>query len=526
MSNAASGIDAKISPMSKPFGRGAATKAVLLMTGSTYVSFFFGLIVSAIIARGLGPDDFGKYSYVIWFSGLLVLIANNGLTTTGIRFVSESLGRGDAPASRAVHGWLLRRQMASLAIVAAVFLLMLPFALPANWAGPVFVFVGVMLLSVPAKALYLFDISIAKGHGQFQVEAGSTVSVSGVNLLGVGLLFAMGASVIAYLLLFAATSVCYYAIALRMCRTRNIVSSNEPLEPNLATRVKGHLAWTVLLTLAGALSNRAAETYLLNAFVGPAELGFFAIGVALTRGGVELLAAGINSVLMPLMAHGYGQGGNARVNAILADSVRLYGFGGLLLAGVGLLWADVVISLMYGSNFHAAANVFRVMVLVAGVTLSGGAFGALLSTTDKQGIRAAVAFASVLISATGAFLLVPRFGLVGAVASSAITSIVIFLALCFGIVKVFSVSLPWKELSRLLLAAAVAGAAAAPLLWFNSSLMVQFWAGVLFIVVYIGATVGFRAWRPADYAKLRPLAERYPKVFGRTLLALERWAGS
>ncbi len=512
--------------MRKPFGRGAAAKAVLLMTGSTYVSFFFGLLVSAIIARGLGPDDFGKYSYVIWFSGLLVLIANNGLTTTGIRFVSESLGRGDAPASRAVHGWLLRWQLGSLAIVAAVFLLTYPFALPANWTGPVFVFVGVMLLSVPAKALYLFDISIAKGHGHFQVEAGSTVSVSAVNLLGVGLLFAMGASMFAYLLLFAATSVCYYVMALRMCRARFIAPSREPLESELATRVKNHLAWTVALTLAGALSNRAVETYLLNAFVGPAELGFFAIGAALTRGGVELLAAGVNSVLMPLMAHGYGQGGKERVNAILADSVRLYGFGGLLLAGVGLLWADVVISLMYGSSFHAAADVFRVMVLVAGITLSKSAFGALLSTTDKQGIRAAVAFASVLISASGAFILVPKFGLAGAVASSAITSIVIFLALCIGIVRVFSVALPWAQLMRLLLSAVVAGAAVASMLWFDSSLMMQFWAGVCFVAAYISATVAFRAWRPEDYAKLRPLAERYPKVFGRTLRVLERWAGS
>ncbi|MEQ1693728.1 MAG: hypothetical protein ABMA00_20740, partial [Gemmatimonas sp.] len=110
--------------------------------------------------------------------------------------------------------------------------------------------------------------------------------------------------------------------------------------------------------------------------------------------------------------------------------------------------------------------------------------------------------------------------------SSAITSIIIFFALGFGIVRVFAVALPWTQLLRLLLSAVVAGVAVASMLWFDSSLMMQFWAGLLFIVTYIGATVGFRAWRPDDYAKLRPLAERYPKVFGRTLLALERWAGS
>jgi O-antigen/teichoic acid export membrane protein len=512
--------------MSKPFSQGAVAKAVLLMTGSTYVSFFFGLLVSAIIARGVGPSDFGRYSYVVWMSGLLVMLANNGLNTTGIRFVSESLGRGDAPAAGAVHGWLARWQFASLAIVGTVFLLLSPLALPANWTAPLTVFVGVVLLSTAAKCLYVFDISIAKGHGQFKVEAVSTVTLSALNFVAVGLLYAFHAPMLSYLLLFAATSVCYYIVAFQMRRSRKIVSSSQGMESGMARRVRHHLMWTVVLTLAATLSNKAAETYLLNAFVGSAEVGFFAIGAALARGGVELLAAGVNSVLMPLMAHGYGQGGAARVNAILADSVRLYGFGGLLLAGVGFFWADVVVWLMYGDNFHQAANVFRVMIVVAGLTLSQSAFGALLTTTDNQRIRAAVALLSVVVSASAAFLLVPRFGLPGAVLSYAMSSTVIYFVMCIGIVKVFSVSLPWKELSRLLLAAALAGPAAAALLWVSASLMMQFWAGVLFTMVYVGSTIGFRAWRPADYTKLRPLAERYPKVFGRTLLALERWAGS
>ena len=35
--------------MSNPFSGLATAKAALLMTGSTYVSFFFGLIVSAVV---------------------------------------------------------------------------------------------------------------------------------------------------------------------------------------------------------------------------------------------------------------------------------------------------------------------------------------------------------------------------------------------------------------------------------------------------------------------------------------------
>jgi hypothetical protein len=76
----------------KQFGRVATLKAAFLVTGSTYASYAFGLITSALIARGLGPDDFGSYAYVIWLTGLLIMLGNNGLAISGIRFVSESHG--------------------------------------------------------------------------------------------------------------------------------------------------------------------------------------------------------------------------------------------------------------------------------------------------------------------------------------------------------------------------------------------------------------------------------------------------
>ncbi len=509
--------------MSRPFGQGATAKAVLLMTGSTYVSFFFGLVVSAIIARGLGPREFGQYAYVVWLSGLLVLFANNGLTTTGIRFISESLGRDNASAASDVHGWLLRWQFASLVVVAGLFALSSVLWPAANWSGSPLVFVGVILLSAICKTFYLFDISVAKGHGQFRVEAASTVIVSAINLLGVVLLFALNATLTAYLVFFAATSVGYWAMAFRMRRAGKILATNEVLDEALSTSMKSHLLWTVILALASALSNKSAETYLLNAWVGPAEVGFFAIGAALTRGGVELLASGVNSVLMPLMAHGYGQGGTTRVHAILSDSLRLYGFAGLLLAGVGFMWADVAVWLAYGDKFQDAANVFRVMIMVAGMTLSQSAFGALLSTTDKQHVRAGVAITSVLVSAAMAFLLVPRFGLNGAVIAHAVSSSIIYIAICVGMVKAFSVTLPLRELSRLFLAAAVAAVPSGALLWLGSSVFLQFFAGVVFVVFYLVGTLVFRAWRPDDIARLNPLARRYPRALGRALPALERW---
>src|SRR5215467_1896294 len=93
-------------PMNHAFGRTAALKAVIWTTGSTYIGYILGLLINILIARRLDAADFGRYAYLVWLSGVLVLIANNGLTTTGIKFVSETLGRNAPDEAASVYGWL------------------------------------------------------------------------------------------------------------------------------------------------------------------------------------------------------------------------------------------------------------------------------------------------------------------------------------------------------------------------------------------------------------------------------------
>ena len=155
--------------------------------------------------------------------------------------------------------------------------------------------------------------------------------------------------------------------------------------------------------------------------------------------------------------------------------------------------------------------------------MSQGAFGALLSTTDNQRIRAYVAVLSVGLSILAAVLLVPRYGLMGALTAHAASSAVIFVLIGVGIVRVFKVSLPWGELARLCLAAVAAAAVAAACLWAGSGLVLQFVGGVLYAVVFIAASFAFKAWKEDDIEQLMPLADRFPRLLGRFLPALSAW---
>lgn len=510
--------------MSQQFSGAAAIRAAVMIMGSTYVTYAVGLLVSIVIARHLGPDDFGRYAYVVWMAGILLAIANNGLTSTSIRFVSESLGRKSPDAARRVHGWLLRRQVACMVLVALGFIVAARWLAPDGWEGPLAWFVLVALAAGLSKAVYIFDASIAKGYGRFDVEARATVAMSFLNLVLVLVLVALRAPLIAYLCAFVLVSAGHMAISRTMLRKGGMHARMDPPDPALEAQVRRHLLWTVVLVLAYTFSHMSIETYLLNATVGTAEVGFFAIAAALSRGGVDLLASGLVTVMMPVMAHGFGEGGTARVNEIMANCLRYCLFMGLLLIGVGVLVARPGVLLMYGEQYEAVVFALRVMVVVGGLTLGEAAFNSLLSTTDNQRMRVVFAVLSLVITAGFAFALVPRWGLAGAIASHAASRLLVFALVAALISQRLALRIPWREFLRLGGCALLAGALACALVLAMPGMWTELVAGVVFALLFLAATVVFDAWRASDVAHLLEFLERYPAVHGRVSGPLRRWA--
>jgi len=510
--------------MNQQFSGAAAIRAAMMVMGSTYLTYALGLLTSVLVARTLGPDDFGRYSYVVWLAGLLIAIGNNGLTTTAIRFVSESLGRESSEGARSVHGWLRRRQYACLAVIAVGFLALHRFLVPAGWDGHVSGFVIVALVAGMTKALFLFDVSVAKGYGRFGIEASSTVVMSIVNIAAVLVLLAIKAPLMAYMALFAAVGASYAFLSGLMLRRAGITPSHAALETSLLVRLRRHLMWTVVLTIANAFGNKSIETYLLNALVGPAEVGFFAIAAALTRGGIDLLSSGLTTVLMPMMAHAFGAGGRERANEIMGRSVRYFQFLGLLLAGVGALLAEVAVWLMYGERYAAVVPVLQIMIVVGGLTLAEGAFTALLATTDNQRMRAAYAGLSIGITALFAIVLIPRYGLTGAIAAHAASRVIVFSTMAFGITRVMQVRLPWRELLRQFVAAVIAMVLAALPLFLVPGIWTGVAAALIYAVVFTACSLALKAWRAPDVLHVAAFLERYPLLAGRPRDFLLRWA--
>lgn len=511
----------KLEPI-KQFTAAALLRSVFLVTASTYVAYAAGLLASTLIARALGPEDYGRYAYIVWLSGVLVMLMNHGITTSLIRFISECIGRGDSSAGDAVYRWFWRRQWLSAVLVALLFAAVIGHATPAGWQGGLLMFGAAVLAASVPKAWYLFQVSAAKGHGRFGMEAGSLSALSLAGLLGAALLLWLRAGLPGFLLLFVALSLAH-PLLLRFMRQRVVVAAGGPApDEALLARVRPHFAWTALLVFAAAFLGPSVSMIFLNRHASAEAVGFFSLSASLTRGGVELLSAGLNSILMPLMAHGYGAAGAARTAAITTTAIRLFHFFGLLLTGVGLFWAAPIVLLLYGARYEPAIAVFQVLVVVGGLTLPWAVFGSLLSTTERQALRFGLTLGAVLLSVAAAWLLVPGRGLAGALIAYAVSTAVAYLVTAAVTVRQARLGLPWSGLIRLTLAALLSALVAAAPLLLHDGLVSKLLAGLLFAVLFVAGSIGLRAWTTAELALIETQAQRLGRA-GWLLRSLQRF---
>ncbi|KGM39387.1 hypothetical protein JY96_03385 [Aquabacterium sp. NJ1] len=482
-----------------------------LIATSTYVTTVLGFVVSIIIARSLGPNDYGQYAYLVWLSGLLVVIGNHGLGVSGIRFISEYAGRGELEEARNVHRWLRKQQVFSVAIVLTLFTISTLFFKPAGWAGSTIVLVAIIAVCVACKSFYIFNISIAKGYRKFSVESWSNMIATVTYTVGAGILGLIHASLNSFAIFFALISASYMLMVKYFTTKEQIQPGSVDCRTDTLARLKPHLKWTIVLVVVATLSNKTMETFLLSALTSPAEVGYFSISTALTRGGVDLLSSVLTTMLMPLMSHAYGEGGIQSVNAVLSRALRYFTFLGLLLAGVGMLWSEPGILLMYGHKYEPVVNILRVMTLIGGLTLTEGAFGALLSTTDNQKLWAQTSMMSIVVSVVMSVSLVPLYGLTGAVMSHAITRITILLLMTWQIKRnMNAIHVPIKALGSLFLAAIFAIGCISPLLLWQHNPIMEFACGLIFTLIYVPATFVLGAWSKEDLKELNPLLARLP----------------
>jgi O-antigen/teichoic acid export membrane protein len=486
----------------------AMLRNVAIVAFASYVESAVGLLAGIVIARTLGPADYGHYAYAVWMCGVLLLVTNSALTTSSIKFLAELRGAQKLDLAHILVFKFQRWQMLAGMVVLLGFTLWSLIRPNADWGTHFVPMLLITMVAVWARAGFWLMGALGKGFELFVPENLTLAAMALVNLVMTGLLAWMGAGVLEFFAGYAALGVLSNIMVRVLLKGRGVAPAQGELPRPLMLRLRKHLVLTGVMITFSVLTNRAVEMTLLQKFVGSVAVGYFAIAGALSKGAVDLLAGGVSAVLLPSMARQYGAGGSRALSRMLVDSTRMYWFMGLAVSGLGLTVADGAIRVLYGARYIEAIPALSWQLLVSGIVVMNGAAFAALTADDRQFARIVMIVSGFLFNVMLGYAFIPRYGLSGAIASSIGTQ-------CFMTIIIWSYTLHLTKarllvgpMARLLLASACATAVS----WSLAHLVDGNWAfvpgAVVFLLLYLPLSVVFRTWRQSDFEVFRTLAQR------------------
>ncbi len=507
--------------------RSLTLRNTLFSSLGIYVEYFLGMVCAVLIARHLGPHHYGIYGLFIWFAAIGIVVTNSGITTGVIKFVAELRGSRQPELIRPLLGYMRKVQRWHLLVVLGIGLglyLLLGQRYAAELDPLEF---ALLAAAVGMRAPYMFNVAVAKGFEAFDATARITLVAAPTNLALVVAAMLLHGDILWFVVMYALSSAVFLlASQYQVHRLLAPLPRRGSLPGELLQRVRRHLKIVSLTIIVSFLIASDVEILFLNMFASATAAGYFKVAYQLASGIMLLVPGVFGAVLLPMMAKALSEGravGGRRFVAVTSYLVLL----GAPVVAFGACFAAAVIGLLYGSAYAAAAPVFALCMLASALNTSTQGATSLLVSADRQHVILTLTLLFGVFKIAMDVTLIRHFGLHGAMAAILIAAAVSSSAYLLLGMHVGGVPLEWRRLARIVLAALLAGAAAALVLPLHlPPLATLLLGGPLLVAAYALFTLWLRCWTPADIAQLKELHLRFaagrPLLLGRLL----DWSGT
>lgn len=395
----------------------------------------FGLHI--MLARLLGPEQYGIYIYAFTWIHILLFLCLLGFHTSLLRFVAEyhikqqwSLLRGILRRSRQI--------VLSVSILAAlVGTGVVWFSAEDLSAEQVVTFYAAFCLLPVLTFAWLREASLRALKHAVQAELLQRVVYPALTGLGVLILFfRMGSGFTArYAMTVNLGSILVTAAIGTFLLYRMLPKSVLRTRPDYADRRWLSVSLPLLLIAGMHIVLKRTDIVMVGAMKGTEEAGIYSAASRVSDLVVFALMA-INSILAPMISELYHTGQKKRLQRIITLAARAIFIFTLMSSLLLILFGKFILTL-FGTVFAAAY--VPLMILLAGQVANSltGSVGFIMSMSGKQNMMGLIITISAVVNILLNFLLVPLFGRTGAAVSTAV---------CLGGMNLVAAYVVWVQL--------------------------------------------------------------------------------
>ena len=391
-------------------------------------------ISQIVLARWMGAFEYGIYVFVWTWVLVLGGVSHLGFAGASIRLVPEYRERGEHDLLRGILFGGRAIALGGATVLASLGLLLLwfvPSIVQNHYLLPGFL----ALVCLPLYALSDVQDGIGRGRGWMAVALVPPYILRPLLVLACMIVaHALGWPMVATTAAGAAIIATWLAALAQTVVLQRRLAAELPTGPRrFAYREWLAMSLPLLAMYACEMTLQNADVLVISAYLTPVEVGMY-FAAAKTMSLVMFVHYAVGSAVANRISVLNTRGNRAELEAFVRDAVRwtfwpsLAAAALLLALGKPLLW-------LFNARFVDAYPVMFVLVLGFLARAAVGPAEYVLNMLGQQRLCAAVLATSAIIAVALNFILVPRFGLIGA-ASATATAIAFAAAMNYAVARV------------------------------------------------------------------------------------------
>ena len=400
---------------------GTFTKNTLITFITRVLTAIFGILITIVIARVLGPEGQGIYSLAILLPTTLLLFTIFGLNVSSIFYIGR---KKYSPQEVFGQNVLYSFFLGILTIL--IGLLIIFFFSDRFFPGVERVYLFLSIFLIPFAIFFDFVISVLLGMQKIKKYNllyffQSFLFLFLIVILILGLKFGITVTILAQIFSFAFIGIFLFFITKKEVNGLLLKFNKNYFKDALNYGFKNYLG-----EIFGFLHYRV-DLFLVNFFINPIAVGFYYVAVKLAES-IIFLSQSAATVLLPRVA---SEDDSKRLKEFTPLVCRNILFITFLIASFLFIFSHGIIKLFYSEEFLDSVRPFQIL-LIATIFIAGWKIlGTDISARGNPMLKTYTSGLSVILNIILNILWIPKYGIVGAAWASLISYFVMFISMLF-----------------------------------------------------------------------------------------------
>lgn len=385
-----------------PFKTSVLARNLSITFGETVLTKGLSFLTILMLTRALGPEDYGKYSFIFVTMTLCSALFDFGMENTAVRFSAR-----DKEKKQLIFGLYFSAKLAILTVLTLFFLLLGPWLFSLMNKAEVIPYIPYLITGLIGESLFFVNDTYLQANQRFRLRAILNIARYSAALLYIGVLLSANLLLLQYTFYVYLVPVTFSLVFLPKYIGFLQSTRRDNLEKSQLDEILSYERWMFVYSIANNLLGRI-DFFMLSLWVGFEALGLYNAAVQLCAI-VSFLPFVLGKVLLPALAEKEPDDICQTTNRVSRTVMLISGT-----ATLGIPLTGVIVPWLLGAEYAASVTVLQILLLAFIAGLIAMPYEQALYGLGQPRILSIARYLQLGIIILLNLLLIPLTGITGA----------------------------------------------------------------------------------------------------------------